>query len=67
MGEGEDGMMWENGIETCILSYVKWITSPGLMLETGCSGLVHWDDPEGWDGDGGGRGFQDGEQMYTHG
>ena len=35
--------------------------------ETGCSGLVHWDDPEGlgwgvrWEG------FQDGEQMYTRG
>ena len=40
----------ENGIETCILSYVKWITSPGLMHDTGCLGLVHWDDPEGWDG-----------------
>ena len=28
-----------------------------------CSGLVHWDDPEGWDGEGGGRGVQDGEHM----
>ena len=36
------------------------------MYETGCSGLVHWDDPEGWDGEGGGRGIQDGEHMYTH-
>ena len=27
----------------------------------------HWDDPEGWDGEGGGRGVQDGEHMYTHG
>ena len=44
MGEGEGGMIWENGIETCILSYVKWITSPGSMHDTGCSGLVHWDD-----------------------
>ena len=35
--------------------------------ETGCSGLVHWDDPEGWDGEEGGRGVQDGEFMYTHG
>ena len=41
---------WENGIEICILSYVKRIASPGLMHETGCSGLVHWNDPEGWDG-----------------
>ena len=38
---------WENGIEICILSYVKWIISPGLMPDTQCSGLVHWDDPEG--------------------
>ena len=37
------------------------------MHETGCSGLVHWDDPEGWDGEGGGRGVQDGEHMHTHG
>ena len=34
-------------IETCILSYVKQITSPGSMHESGCSRLVHWDDPEG--------------------
>ena len=40
-----------------ILSYVKQIARPGLMHETGCSGLVHWEDPEGWDGEGGGRGI----------
>jgi len=34
------------------------------MKETGCSGLEH---PEGWDREGGGRGVQDGEHMYTHG
>ena len=34
---------------------------------TGCSGLVHWDDPEGWDGEGGGREVQDREHMDTHG
>ena len=67
VGEGEGGMIWENGIETCILSYMKQITSPGLMHEIGCSGLVYWDDPEGWDGEGGGSGVQDGERMYTHG
>ena len=67
VGEGEGGMIWENGIETCKISYVKPITSPGLMHDTGCSGLVHWDDPEGWDGEGGGKGVQDGEHMYTHG
>ena len=37
------------------------------MHETGRSGLVHWDDPEGGDGEGGGRGVQDGEHMYTRG
>ena len=67
LGEGEGGMIWENGIETCILSYVKWITSPGSMHETGCSGLVHWDDPEGWDGEGDGGGAQDWEHLFTHG
>ena len=67
VGEGEGGIIWENGIETCILSYVKRIASPGLMHNSGCLGLVHWDDPEGWDGEGGGRGIQDGEHMYTHG
>ena len=35
--------------------------------ETGYSGLVHWDDPEGGDGEGGGRGVQDGEHVYTCG
>ena len=43
------------------------MTTPSLMHETGCSGLVHWDDPEGWDGDGGGRGVLDGGHMYTRG
>ena len=60
-------MIWENGIETGIWSYVKQIASPASVYETGCSGLVHWDDPEWWDGEGGGRGFQDGEHMYTRG
>ena len=67
MAFGKDGMIWENVTETCILSYVKLITSPGSMHGTGCSGLVHWDDPEGWYRKGGGRGVQDGEHMYTHG
>ena len=61
-GEGEGGM--ENGTETCKTSYVKRIASPGLMHDTGCLGLVHWDDPEGWDGEGGGRWVQDGEHVY---
>ena len=67
VGEGEGGMIWENSIETCILSYVKQIASSGSMHETGYSGLVHWDDPEAWDAEGGGREGQDGEHKYTHG
>ena len=63
----EGGMIWENGIETCIISYKKQITSLGSMQDTGCLGLVHWDDPEGWYGEGGGRGVQDWEHVYTHG
>ena len=47
VGEGEDGMIWENGIEMCIISYMKRIASPGSMYDTGCSRLVHWDDPVG--------------------
>ena len=53
MGEGEGGMIWENDIETCILSSVKRIASLGSMHETGRSGPVHWDDP--------GRGFRMGD------
>ena len=66
MGEGKGGIIWETGIEKCI-SYVKHIASPGLMHDTGCSGLVHWDVPEGWYGEGGGRGVQDEEHLYTRG
>ena len=46
---------------------MKQIASPDSIHEMGCSGLMHWDDPEGWDGEGGGRGIQDGEHMYTRG
>ena len=55
MGEGEGGMVWKNGIETCILSYVKQIVSPGSMHDTGCLGRKV------------GGGVQDGEYMYTCG
>ena len=66
-GRGRRGMIWENGIETCIISYKKRIASPGSMQDTGSLGLVHWDDPEGWYGEGGGRGVQDWEHVYTRG
>ena len=67
MGEGEGMTIWGNGTETCIISYVKLIASTGSMQDTGCLGLVHWDDPEGWYGEGGGKGIQDGEHGYTCG
>ena len=67
VGEGEGGMISENSIETCILPYVKQITSPSSMHKTGSSRLMHWDDPEGWDGVGGGWEVQDGGHVYTHG
>ena len=47
VGEGEGGKIWENDIETCIISCMKRVASPGSMHDTGCLGLVHWDDPEG--------------------
>ena len=61
MGEGKGGMFQENSIETCILSRVKQITSPGWMHET--NALVHWEDPEGSCGEGGGSRDRDGEHM----
>ena len=45
VGEGEGGEIWENNIETCIISCMKRVASPGSMHGTGCLGLVHWDDP----------------------
>ena len=46
---------------------MKRIAGPGSMPETGWSGLVHWDDPGGWDEEGGGSRVLDGEHMYTCG
>ena len=67
VGQREGGMILGNGIETCIISYMKRIASPGSMHDTGCLGLVHWDDPEGWYREGGGRGVQDQEHVYICG
>ena len=63
------GRGWDDlgSFEIRIISYMKRVTSPGSMHDTGCLGLVHWDDPEGWYGEGGGRSVQDGEHMYTCG
>ena len=54
VAEGESGKIWENGIETCIISCMKQVAGPGSMQDTGCLGLVHWDDPEGCYVEGGG-------------
>ena len=47
--------------------HVKQAASPGLMHDTGCLGLVHWDDLQGWYREGGGRGVPHGEHVYTRG
>ena len=67
VGEGEGGKIWENGIEIRKISGKKRDASPGSMHDTGCLGLVHWYDPEGWYGEGRGRRVQNGEHMYTCG
>ena len=41
------------------------MTNPSLMHETGHPKLVHWDNPEGRDGEGGGRGVED-EETHVH-
>ena len=63
VGEGEGGIFQENSIETCILSRVKQITSPGWMHETSAPGWCTGKDPEGLGGEGGGRWDRDGEYM----
>ena len=67
VGEGEGGEIWENSSETYMISCMKRVASPGSMHDTGCLWLVHWDDPEGGYGEGGGRRVQDGEHRYTCG
>ena len=67
VGEGEGGKIWEDGVETCKISCVRWVASPGLMHDAACLGLVHWDGPGGWSGEGGGRRVRDGEHMYACG
>ena len=66
-GEGEGEMIWENGILTDILSCKNRIASLCLTQEAVCLGLVHGDDPERCYGEGGGRGVQVWERMYTRG
>ena len=61
--EAEIKLPTSDGSSSCM----KRVASPGLKHDTGCLGLVHWDDPEGWNVEGGGRRVQDGEHMYTCG
>ena len=58
VGEGEGGKIWENGIETCEMSRMKRDASPGSVHDAGCLGLVRWDGPGGWYGEGRGRRVQ---------
>ena len=61
-GRGWDDLgEWHRNMDNIIYG------SPGSMQDTGCLGLVHWDDPEGWYGEGGGKAVQDGEHVYTCG
>ena len=60
-------MIWENDIKTCIISYMKRVASPDSKEDTGSLGLVHCDDPEGWNREGCGREVQDWEHVYTRG
>ena len=67
VGEGKGGMICENSIETCILPYVKQMISASWMPEAGHSKPVLWDNPEGWGGEGGGRGSRlVGRCMCSH-
>ena len=61
--EGEGGIIWENGIETCILSCKNRITSLYLTQDTTCLGLVHGGDPERCYAEG--RGFMFGITCTT--
>ena len=60
-------MIWENGIVTGILSCKNRIASLCPTQDTVCLGLVHGDDPERCYREGGGRGVQVWERMYTRG
>ena len=64
VGEGKGGMIWEKSIETCILPYVKQMTSASFMHEAGHSKRVLWDNPEGWGEEGGGGGFRMGSHVH---
>ena len=76
--DGWSGQLWwgtlvvkRKSLETILFEYENYMTNTFrniiMLHEAGFSGLVHWDDPERWDGEGEGRPGQDGEHMYNHG
>ena len=69
VGEGEGGMIRENGIETYTLPQVKQIASGNLIYDTGNPKWVLCDNLEGWGGDGGGAGGESRGRghMYAYG
>ena len=56
VGEGKGGMIWGNGTETCIISYMKQIASPGSIQDAQgwCTGMT-WKDGMGREVEGGFR------------
>ena len=60
VGEDEGGMFRENSM---YIIYSETDHQPRLDAWDKCSGLVHWEDPEGSGGEGGGTGDRDGEHM----
>ena len=64
LGEGEGGMFRKNNM---YIIYSETDHQPRWDAWDKCSGLVHWEDPEGLGGEGGGRGDRDGEYMEIHG
>ena len=59
--------LWSVSVHAVCTTHMKRVARPGSMHDTGCLGLVHWDDPERWYREGGVRGVQDGEHVYTCG
>ena len=64
VSEGKGKINWESSIETQTLPYVKQRVSGNLLYEAGNSNPVLCDNLEGWDGVRGGRGGQEGGDIY---